>query len=59
MNGPCPACGWPVLTLKTTKRRGTEKVCPQQDCSYATPYEGDPADAEGPKARPEVVAEQS
>ncbi|TAN46997.1 MAG: type I DNA topoisomerase [Methylococcaceae bacterium] len=37
---PCPNCGWPILTLKTTKRRGTEKVCPQKDCGYATPYEG-------------------
>jgi DNA topoisomerase I len=46
----CPACKWPILTLKSTKRRGTEKVCPQKDCKYATPYEGDPADAEGPKA---------
>jgi len=36
---PCPKCGWPVLTIKTTKRRGTEKVCPQQDCSFAEPYE--------------------
>lgn len=36
--GPCPQCGWPVLTIKTTKRRGTEKVCPQQDCSFAEPY---------------------
>jgi len=36
---PCPQCGWPVLTIKTTKRRGTEKVCPQQDCSFAEPYE--------------------
>jgi DNA topoisomerase-1 len=35
---PCPQCGWPVLTIKTTKRRGTEKVCPQQDCSFAEPY---------------------
>ncbi|MGD2082381.1 MAG: type I DNA topoisomerase [Chromatiales bacterium] len=32
---PCPRCGWPVLTLKTTKRRGTQKVCPQPECSYA------------------------
>ncbi len=46
----CPECNWPILTVKTTKRRGTEKVCPQKDCKYATPYEGDPADAEGPKA---------
>jgi DNA topoisomerase-1 len=32
---PCPRCGWPILTLKTTKSRGTQKVCPQPDCSYA------------------------
>jgi len=42
---PCPNCGWPILTIKTTKRRGVEKVCPQKECGYATPYEGDPADA--------------
>jgi DNA topoisomerase-1 len=34
LNEPCPQCGWPMLTLKTTKRRGTEKVCPQKDCDY-------------------------
>jgi DNA topoisomerase I len=34
---PCPSCGWPILTLKTTKRKGTEKVCPQQDCSFSEP----------------------
>ncbi|UZR27852.1 type I DNA topoisomerase [Methylococcus mesophilus] len=38
----CPACQWPVLTLKTTKRRGTEKVCPRKECGYAAPYEGEP-----------------
>jgi len=31
---PCPKCGWPVLTIKTTKRRGTEKVCPQKECGF-------------------------
>ncbi len=36
---PCPRCGWPVLTIKTTKRNGTEKVCPQKDCSFAEPYD--------------------
>ncbi len=35
VNEPCPQCGWPILTLKTTKRRGTEKVCPQKECGYA------------------------
>ncbi len=44
----CPECNWPILTLKTTKRRGPEKVCPQKDCKYATPYEGDPEDVNGP-----------
>jgi len=40
----CPDCRWPVLTIKTTKRRGTEKVCPQKECKFAVPYEGaDPA----------------
>ncbi|GAO34943.1 DNA topoisomerase I [Sulfuricella sp. T08] len=34
---PCPKCNWPVLTIKTTKRRGTEKVCPQKECGYIEP----------------------
>jgi len=38
--GPCPQCHWPILTLKTTKRRGTELVCPQEGCDYNEPYEG-------------------
>lgn len=33
----CPKCHWPILTLKTTKRRGTEKVCPQEKCDFAEP----------------------
>ncbi|MCP3870873.1 MAG: type I DNA topoisomerase [Gammaproteobacteria bacterium] len=36
---PCPRCGWPILTIKTTKRNGTEKVCPQRECSFAEPLE--------------------
>lgn len=32
---PCPKCKWPLLTLKITKRRGTEKVCPQKECGYS------------------------
>jgi len=36
---PCPTCGWPMLTLKTTKRRGTERVCPQKECDYAEQVE--------------------
>jgi len=36
---PCPNCGWPILTIKTTKRRGAEKVCPQPDCSFSEALE--------------------
>ena len=36
---PCPQCGHPILTIKTTKRRGTEKVCPQKECGYSEPFE--------------------
>lgn len=50
---PCPKCGWPIVTVKTTKRRGTEKVCPTKNaegkpaCDYAEPYpEGAPETAE-------------
>lgn len=44
----CPDCDWPILTLKMTKIRGVEKFCPQKECQYATPYEGDPDDVNGP-----------
>ncbi len=30
----CPKCQWPVLTIKTTKRWGVEKVCPQKECGW-------------------------
>ncbi|MEN8176354.1 MAG: type I DNA topoisomerase [Pseudomonadota bacterium] len=43
VEGPCPRCGWPILTIKTTKRRGTERVCPQRECGFAEPLPGDDA----------------
>ncbi|MBN2689569.1 MAG: type I DNA topoisomerase [Gammaproteobacteria bacterium] len=30
----CPKCGWPILTIKETKKFGRQKVCPQEDCDY-------------------------
>ncbi len=36
---PCPQCGWPILSIKTTKKKGTEKVCPQKECSFAQPHD--------------------
>lgn len=43
----CPACGWSILTIKNTKRRGMQKVCPQKECRYAVPCESDSASANG------------
>ena len=44
LNEACPDCGWPMLTVKHTKRRGAEKVCPQDDCGYSEAVESkDPA----------------
>ena len=40
----CPNCDWPMLTLKTTKRRGTEKVCPQKECGYSEQVDEDDAE---------------
>lgn len=34
----CPKCKWPILTIRTTKRKGTEKVCPQKGCDFAVPH---------------------
>ncbi|MCH9769830.1 MAG: type I DNA topoisomerase [Gammaproteobacteria bacterium] len=38
LNEKCPDCGWPILSVKTTKRRGAEKVCPQKDCKFTDTY---------------------
>ncbi|HEC28431.1 MAG TPA: type I DNA topoisomerase [Gammaproteobacteria bacterium] len=36
---PCPDCNWPITMIKTTKKRGTERVCPQKECKFSEPYE--------------------
>ena len=47
LNEPCPQCGWPILTLKFTKRKGAEKVCPQEGCGFSEPVEAEaPAEDE-------------
>lgn len=35
----CPKCQWPILTIKVTKRKGTEKVCPRKECGFAEALE--------------------
>lgn len=39
VEGTCPTCGHGMLTIKTTKRRGTEKVCPVKECKFTEPYD--------------------
>lgn len=36
---PCPTCEWPITMIKTTKKRGTERACPQKNCKFVEPYE--------------------
>jgi DNA topoisomerase-1 len=36
---PCPECDWPITAVKTTKRSGTERVCPQKECKFCVPHE--------------------
>ena len=38
---PCPKCEWPITMIKTTKRKGDEKACPQKECSFSEPIEKD------------------
>jgi len=50
LDEPCPNCGWPILTLKVTKSKGAQKVCPQKECGYTAPADEDDAgDGEAPE----------
>lgn len=35
----CPKCAWPLLTMKVTKKRGAELVCPHTPCDFSKPNE--------------------
>lgn len=57
--GPCPSCGHPVLTIKTTKKHGSQLVCPQKDCGHKAPCPPDLAEEVRPSeaaARQEASA---
>jgi DNA topoisomerase-1 len=43
---PCPTCHWPITSIKTTKRSGTQRVCPQQDCKFTEPWDSPVPDME-------------
>ena len=34
MKGPCPSCGWGVITKKISKKYGEWHRCPQPTCSW-------------------------
>ena len=35
----CPTCAWPILTIKSTVKRGTELVCPKKPCDFSKPMD--------------------
>ena len=35
----CGKCAWPILTIRVTKKRGTELVCPHKPCDFSKPLE--------------------
>ena len=35
----CPKCNWEITTIKTTKRYGVQRVCPQKECDFAETLE--------------------
>jgi DNA topoisomerase-1 len=35
----CPKCAWPLLTIKVTKKRGTELVCVKKPCDFSKQIE--------------------
>jgi len=37
---PCPSCGYPLVTEKTTKRKGTVRLCPREGCGWEEPVAG-------------------
>jgi len=43
---PCPECAWPITMVKTTKKRGTERVCPEKECKFSEPYEVEEEESE-------------
>ncbi len=49
VNEPCPECNFPITTIKTTKRAGTERVCPKKECNFSEPVE---------ETEAEITAEQ-
>ena len=45
-----------MLTIKTTKSKGAERVCPQKDCGFSEPYDA-PADTSPAPDRTEPQSE--
>lgn len=35
----CPKCAWPILTIKVTKKKGTELFCPVKTCDFIKPMD--------------------
>ena len=53
---PCPQCNWPILTLKITKSKGAQKVCPQKECGYTAAADEPSASEQDSAATTEAAA---
>ncbi|NOZ78635.1 MAG: type I DNA topoisomerase [Acidobacteria bacterium] len=42
---PCPECGFPIMGLHVTKRRGRELICPVKSCGHREPAPEEPGTA--------------
>jgi DNA topoisomerase I len=52
---PCPKCGFPLVVEKVTKRQGTFRKCPQENCDWSEVLIA-PAPKAAPKAAPKKPA---
>ena len=59
INEPCPKCGYPVVIEKVTKRFGTYRKCPTENCDWKLeliPPEKKAAPAKAKEAQPAKAA---
>jgi len=45
---PCPDCHWPITSVKVTKRSGTQRVCPENECKFVESWDEVPEFAKEP-----------
>lgn len=41
INQACPSCQWPITMIKTTKKNGVQRACPQKNCTFVEAHDGE------------------